>query len=143
MHLLMHLFPCTKAANMTCKQSMLRTAWLWLNKNNSSVSASPLAQSYSLEMFWKNKVVTTTQSIQSSALRHRGGGISGRNVVTRALPEDGVSPPRAGSSCTPSFQEQGGRMSLAIRVGPWARGSGSLLTCRLTWMLLGPKVVVP
>lgn len=143
MYLLMHLFPCTEAANMICEQSVLRTAWLWLKKNNSSASTSALAQGYSLEMFWKNKAVTTTGSTRSSAPRCRGGGISGRSVVTRALPEDRVSPPQAGSRSTPSFQEQEERMSLAINVGPRARGGGSLLTCRLTWMLLGPKVVVP
>lgn len=34
MHEGMHLFPCIKVANMACKQRVLRTAWLWLNKNN-------------------------------------------------------------------------------------------------------------
>lgn len=33
--------------------------------------------------------------------------------------------------------------SLTITVGRWAGGGSSVLTCRVTWMLLGPKVVVP
>lgn len=36
MHEGMYLFLCLKAANMTWKQSVLRIARLWLNKNNSS-----------------------------------------------------------------------------------------------------------
>lgn len=30
-----------------------------------------------------------------------------------------------------------------MTVGPWARGGSSVLTCLVTWMLLGSKVVVP
>lgn len=56
-------------------------------------------------MFWKNKGVTTTRSTQTSAQRCRRGGISGRSVETRGLPEDGVCPPQAASNCTPLFQE--------------------------------------
>ena len=93
MHLLVHLLPCIKAANMTCKQSAPRTALLWLSRNLSSVSSSPLTWTYSLEMFWKNKAVTTTRSSQNSALRCRGGGTSGRSVAQRwGSPLPGLHP---------------------------------------------------
>lgn len=49
---------------MTRKQNVLRTAWLGLNKSNSSLST---AQSYSLEMFWKNKAVSTTGNTQTTS----------------------------------------------------------------------------
>lgn len=32
----MHLFLSIKATNITCKQNVLRTAWLWLNKSTSA-----------------------------------------------------------------------------------------------------------
>lgn len=46
--------------------------------------------------------------------------VSRRSAVTRALPKDGVSPSRAGSSYTPSFQKRGERTGHQY----WTLGKG-------------------
>lgn len=44
---------------------------------------------------------------QSLALGHRGSGISGRSMVTRALLKDGVSLPRLEVAALPHFRNKG------------------------------------